>query len=944
MGSVNFATFDPVTIGADLALSGGNLILQTSQTVDAHRMARSTFAVTTPSNVEFIVYAPTALALSLAPVGGVPPVIFGIATVAASLAKYVGEDANAYGYCPGDGYVYKNNAQLQFVGTSTYGDVVTLVIDPANTNGATLTVLKNNAPLGSPVSIGSNLAWYFAATVSGDPGTYGICANSGVTPLRYVLPKLLGFSQPRQTITPIYLATEPYIAKPTDALPHNKYAGDVDRSVSPTITRSVKFWPQGKSAPVSGGSTIEVQILDPSGTYRLQLKAADIRDLSLTFSRLVQDAAQSTAENVMTALVDRIANPTDQTVVVYGKDKLALLQSQLVRPLFPPTVDAAFAGKPRPLALGICRTFSPPCYDSLNLNYALSDGTISAVGRFRDQGVVVSDYNMLPDGASIHKTTAPTGKFTCETSSTGAAFNPTAPDALTSSGVFGSATNGGGTVGTGTSSSSVTIGTGSKTFTVAGVPSFTLVAATGSLITLTASGGSMTGTVTSLVGTTLTVNITSTTGSGTFASWTIDGGENQPTGWGGGGGYPTAPQNQIWQLSGTSPNKTLRQANTADAFYWLKHKTFTVPAGASYAFSINVTEIPYIGPVTTSGGGSGVSSPAHLVIGGIAGSGLLFMNWTRFALTRTGVYTGVFTNNTTAALPLVIGFDCNSVISNSYFLGISSLQINSVPSLTANVTLQGPGLDDMLRALLIGHGPYSDADYNPSGARAIDTATAYQYGLYVRENETPQVEECVRKVLNSACADLFVGRDGRINVVRLIAPESVDISQVSGSLTPTDIKGMLTPSPDLAEGLTTRLSGCPNIDKYLASDFANVSQTDVPQAVRIQLMQDYQWTVPAGVQLSPSYSAAYNEDPLATQFDIQAHGQAEASRVNALYSVPRNFYEGDFFSPIGRQFEIGQVWTVTYPLPGLETGRQLMIVGISEKPADELSTLTFWGL
>lgn len=67
------------------------------------------------------------------------------------------------------------------------------------------------------------------------------------------------------------------------------------------------------------------------------------------------------------------------------------------------------------------------------------------------------------------------------------------------------------------STSNLTVGTGSKVFTVTAgkswVAGMLLVAANGS--------NTMTGTVTSYVGTTLTLNVTVITGSGTFASWSI---------------------------------------------------------------------------------------------------------------------------------------------------------------------------------------------------------------------------------------------------------------------------------------------------------------------------------------------------------------------------------------------------------------------------------------
>jgi hypothetical protein len=72
-----------------------------------------------------------------------------------------------------------------------------------------------------------------------------------------------------------------------------------------------------------------------------------------------------------------------------------------------------------------------------------------------------------------------------------------------------------------TSSSSVTIGTGSKTFTVASGLSWSA----GHPVIAISGSNFMDGTVTSYSSTTLVINVTSVLGSGTYSSWTIDGGD-----------------------------------------------------------------------------------------------------------------------------------------------------------------------------------------------------------------------------------------------------------------------------------------------------------------------------------------------------------------------------------------------------------------------------------
>jgi hypothetical protein len=120
--------------------------------------------------------------------------------------------------------------------------------------------------------------------------------------------------------------------------------------------------------------------------------------------------------------------------------------------------------------------------------------------------------------------------------------------------------------------------------------------------------------------------------------------------------------------------------------------------------------------------------------------------------------------------------------------------------------------------------------------------------------------------LDSSCSANYVTRAGFINTAQLIAPE--DATSVAGTLTVDDIDGYLQPYQDLAENLTTRMSGFKQYDPYAESDFSTVSQTDVPQLVRKLLAQQFQWTVTANAVLATCYAAADNTKPLESQLDL----------------------------------------------------------------------------
>jgi hypothetical protein len=145
--------FDETTIGASLVLSFGDQIVQTSATVNAHRIARSNFAQNAfPSYVEFYLYSPDGSKPSLATVAGVPPVSLGLVTSTAALNKYCGEDTHGFGFAP-DGKWYNNGSGTSLAVTFTYGDYIGVSVDPTNN---TVQFYKNGAAIGSAVTITSS--------------------------------------------------------------------------------------------------------------------------------------------------------------------------------------------------------------------------------------------------------------------------------------------------------------------------------------------------------------------------------------------------------------------------------------------------------------------------------------------------------------------------------------------------------------------------------------------------------------------------------------------------------------------------------------------------------------------------------------------------------------------------------------------------------------------
>lgn len=893
----NPSAFSETSLGQGLTLSVNDTILQTAINVDEHRIARSQYSIGDPvgtAHVEFYIYSPNAATAAdvIHATSSGHRVCVGIVDGQASFSKFVGEDAHGWGIEP-DGYVWHNGAIVATLSSWTLNDYIGVTLDQGN---QCVTFSKNGNQLGM-VSLPSESAgvipYYYAATVSGVPGDLAVWANAGQTPQRFPNPLVSGWLHLATGLSPLYLATEPYICASADSTPNQKYQGDIDASQNAVrINRGVKFWPWGASAPgqLQRGGQIQISIRDRRGNYS-ELMSLDIRDQIVNVSTVYQGAALSTATPVIEAVIDHCEQPTDFTKTLYCNDKLVLLQSQLVRPLFAPNADPAVASKPWPMSIGICRTYVPPFFQ--NLTMAAGDEFISAVGKWRMGGKewgYTIDYTVEADGKSFTAAVSPTAKVTAETTTFGGTFTETDPDLLSGGGVFGSASVG--------------------------------------------SNG-------------------------------------QAAGWTGVGGYlgHDAP-NTIFQLQGVAPNKVIHQDQKADAIYRYKRTGLNIAAGQSIAYEVVVKQAPYYGPGVDMQNEPIDIPPAYLAFGGTDSDQFQFFLWKKFQIPEPQhyaggsvpdpvTYRGTFTNTHSTAQPLIFAELCNNMIQGTgnitSYLEVESIRIVELPALLQNEILDGPGLDVMLQDLFINHGPLVDSDYDATGATDIDDRTGYKLGLHVSENDTPQVMDCARPVLDSFTADCYVNRSGKVSTVRLFAPEDVSTGEISGTLTANDFQGYLQPFPDNAENLTTRMSGCRNYDPYSEADFANVTLDDVPQIVRKKLEQAYQWTVTANAVLSTKYQYALSAAPFGTQLDRIEDGQAEITRVCKLYEDPRWFYVGTVFAKAGRTFELGQTWTIEYefeggdgsfnePIPNLSGGGNVVLVGIQEGTSDGLITLVFWGL
>jgi hypothetical protein len=454
----DFATFDIQANGGHLEFSQGNTIISPQVVgTDAHRAVRSTSPAraNATSTVEFIHWSPDGSNPSLALVAGVPPLIYGIGTAAATLNDWVGFDANAFGFCPGDGKVYSNNAAVATYSAAVNGDKVGMTVDMRDVTAPTLTIRKNNIVLGT-IAMPANAALYFMATISGNPGGRALSANSGITPQYYGIDDG-GWYLPIDRVAPILIASDSYMTASTDTPRHEKYDGNLDSKARPmSMSDGVPFWMDGPSAPAElrqGGGLVQLQLNDPlangntSNIYLEQGIATDAaKGVPVYMGRVTFDGAISTMEAQYAGVLDRAEPDSLQTIQIYVRGMESLLADPLRRPQFAPSEpNPQVRLLPMPIAEGVCRNYEGTVLDNTGTTdrRALHDAAITAFGENRAAGVVEvfgGDYSQTADGSGIVYAVQKPDKRTVETTSFGGAFDSVAADYFQASGDFTTAT------------------------------------------------------------------------------------------------------------------------------------------------------------------------------------------------------------------------------------------------------------------------------------------------------------------------------------------------------------------------------------------------------------------------------------------------------------------------------------------------------------------------
>lgn len=880
-----FATFDPANMGLQLALSQSNTTLTFSvDGADVHRTARALFPQSSGINfAEFLIYA----------AAGTTPTLLGncsigIVNASASLAKYVGEDANGYGYRPAEGKVYNNGASIATVPVAAINNTIGVQVSMVDPTNPLLTFLLNGVVVNTTV-LPNTGPWYLAASIGGTPASSMLLyLNAGQQAFQFPQSGVAGWYYTTPTINQILLSNEGYTSLPTDTTPNQVYDPSIsqDQVSNITVTRMIQPWPwRSNASPQSGGQSWgSISIDDNNGRFDNLIGS---RDLSVTIWRLPVASSRDTAQAIGNCLIDQVQPSGDYQKTLYIKDGLALLDKNVQRALELPNVDVSAVGLPQPISIGACRNVSGLLIDSVNNIYQFHDAVIAQIVEPRVAGKLLSpvgnpaDYFVTADGKSLQLHAPPVGKFTASVSGLAGTIPATAVDLLGGAGLFNTFTL-------------------SSQFTANWTPYYN-TGHTGGIYEPT---------------------LITTAGYGQIRFQNI-----------GADGIPvTIATNTNIIKAGKSyalkvfidqmPRIVVGEQNQPDNAYFFI-------GGTNYYTPLTGWSQRYTSVYPNPAGGNNIRAPMELDI--------YFTNTQNVDLPLNLTF---LQNNGT------VGFTQDFLLKWAQLYQMPDAI--SVPALTGcNLTTYMQQIIEKRMGLASSQWSAGDAvaidaatGYSSAGYH-LDQPTSGRNALQ------PVLDSWGADLYLDRSGAIRVAR--LIDPVSVTPLGTIDESVIvgipatTGGIAGSGQMSMINPAPDLAPGLTTTADARKNWTVYTDGDFGSTSLTDCPNAIRALLKKPFQQRAASAAQLSPMYVYAQQAAALPTCFDLVSEAQTEIDRICALYTVPRFFYAVPVRSGIADNYDIGQVWTLVYPRYGLNNGKPVLIYGVIETPDAEFATLLCWG-
>lgn len=289
-----------------------------------------------------------------------------------------------------------------------------------------------------------------------------------------------------------------------------------------------------------------------------------------------------------------------------------------------------------------------------------------------------------------------------------------------------------------------------------------------------------------------------------------------------------------------------------------------------------------------------------------------------------------------------------------------ALMFRSPNGTAVSVTLDAVQVDELriaegapafVRHLLVTRGGVSEADIAWASVANLDPGLPNANDVIPgRVAHFVRTQDTYLRILRAFC-DSYLGwcvpnRLGQLSFGAMREPSWTPVLE----LDKTNLVGPPTRDPDLAPGLTTRLSGARNYSPFSAdSDIA----TSVPAALRAELMAEYIHTRSAAPELlsagqtpiSQVLSQAVNAKPQETLLQDPAFLQAMVNRLATLWRPQRFLYRVTALltATDADALEPGQTIRLTHKRYGMAGGKNLLVLGVRSRFFSRRVDLKLWG-
>lgn len=424
--SKRYAIFDAASIGPDLDVTRGGIVLTTE--VPGLSIARTCRcdvpAQEFESAAEFIVYGNDGTSVS-------NRVSIGVVTADADLNDYVGADDQGLGYRLGEGQIHTAGGSVESAAVGALGDVIGVRYVPGNAGTATVAWYRNGA-LTATVAVPAamqGVPLFLACSLGSDlePGDLEIQVNSGRDWFEYDFagPGAGWWDVPALSGT-LRFADSPFISSRTDDVPYQRWEGGmtVDRI---TDDRGVHFWIWGRSGGQARASAAVLEVIDSEGRLDAALGGA-YRDQPATIR--LTDGGYASGTDVGGYIVDSIVatGPLKRRITLKGP--LAQFEVPMLRRQIRPDADPDAVGHYYPMLIGAAFSCPVRLMTKADRRYAVDALGVETIGKVRDNGVSLSpdplgpDYLLHAGGQVLELLNDPYGTITVDAAVTGGAYTP----------------------------------------------------------------------------------------------------------------------------------------------------------------------------------------------------------------------------------------------------------------------------------------------------------------------------------------------------------------------------------------------------------------------------------------------------------------------------------------------------------------------------------------